>query len=48
MGLLKPPASLPFNITRMGYIVFTSSDLDKTRFFYESGLGLRLPFKMKK
>ena len=45
MGLLKPPASLPFNITRMGYMVLTSSDLDKTRFFYESGLGLEVTFQ---
>ena len=45
MGLLKPPASLPFNITRMGYVVLTSSDLDKTRFFYESGLGLEVMFQ---
>ena len=45
MGLLKPPASVPFNITRMGYVVLTSSDLDKTRFFYESGLGLEVMFQ---
>ena len=45
MGLLKPPLDLPFNITRMGYVVLTSSDFEKTRFFYESGLGLEVTFQ---
>jgi catechol 2,3-dioxygenase len=45
MGLLKPPLALPFNITRMGYVVLTSSDFEKTRFFYESGLGLEVTFQ---
>ncbi len=44
MGLLKPPLALPFNITRMGYVVLTSTNFEKTRFFYESGLGLEVTF----
>jgi hypothetical protein len=33
MGLLKPPLALPFNITRMGYVVLTSTNLKKQGFF---------------
>ncbi|MEX0285592.1 MAG: VOC family protein [Paracoccaceae bacterium] len=42
MSLLQPNLSIPFNITRLSHVVLTSRDLDKTRFFYESGLGLEV------
>jgi catechol 2,3-dioxygenase len=45
MGLLIPNADMPFNITRMSHVVLTSRDLDATRFFYESGLGLEVTFQ---
>ena len=42
MGLLKPNDAIPFNITRLSHVVLTSRDLDKTRYFYETGLGLEV------
>ena len=42
MSLLAPNADIPFNITRLSHVVLTSRDLDKTRFFYETGLGLEV------
>jgi len=42
MALLAPNDSVPFNITRLSHIVLTSRDLDKTRCFYETGLGLEV------
>lgn len=44
MALLDPNMSVPFNITRLSHVVQTSKDLDATRFFYESGLGLEVTF----
>ena len=42
MSLLEPNLSPPFNITRLSHIVLTSRDLDKTRYFYETGLGFEV------
>lgn len=42
MSLLEPNLSVPFNITRLSHVVLTSQDLDKTRYFYETGLGLEV------
>ena len=42
MSILQPNLEVPFNITRLSHVVLTSADLDKTRFFYESGLGLEV------
>ncbi len=42
MALLKTNNSAPFNITRLSHVVLTSKNLDKTRFFYETGLGLEV------
>ena len=42
MSLLEPNLDLPFNITRLSHMVLTSRDLDKTRYFYETGLGLEV------
>ena len=42
MSILLPNLEIPFNITRLSHVVLTSSDLDKTRFFHESGLGLEV------
>lgn len=44
MALLQPNLSIPFNVTRLSHVVLTSRDLDATRFFYESGLGLEVTF----
>jgi len=32
----------PFNITRLSHVVLSSRDLDATRYFYETGLGLEV------
>ncbi len=42
MSVLEPNLDVPFDITRLSHIVLTSRDLDKTRYFYESGLGLEV------
>ncbi|WP_299951178.1 3,4-dihydroxyphenylacetate 2,3-dioxygenase [uncultured Ruegeria sp.] len=42
MSILNPNTAIPFNITRLSHVVLTSKDLDKTRYFYESGLGLEV------
>ncbi|MCP4315915.1 MAG: 3,4-dihydroxyphenylacetate 2,3-dioxygenase [Hyphomicrobiales bacterium] len=39
MSVLEPNPSPPFNISRISHVVLTSRDLDKTRTFYETGLG---------
>ena len=44
MPLLTPNTDMPFNITRISHVVLTSRDLDATRYFYESGLGLEVTF----
>ena len=44
MALLTPNTQMPFNITRISHVVLTSRDLDATRYFYESGLGLEVTF----
>ena len=40
--LYQAKLDLPFNITRLSHVVLTSGDLDKTRYFYETGLGLEV------
>ena len=45
MSLLKTNISPPFNITRLSHVALTSKDLDRTRFFYETGLGLEVTFQ---
>ena len=47
MGLLKPPLALPFNITRMGYVVLTSSDFEKTRFSRSPGIPSDNPVSIR-
>ncbi len=42
MGLLQPNQDVPFNITRLSHVCLTSRDLEKTRYFYQSGLGLEV------
>ena len=42
MSILQPNPDIPFNVTRLSHVVLTSSDLDRTRFFYETGLGLEV------
>lgn len=42
MTLLTPPVQPPFNITRLSHLVLESRDLDATRYFYETGLGLEV------
>ena len=42
MSLLEPNLDIPFNITRLSHVVLTSRDLDRTRYFYETGLGLEV------
>ncbi len=42
MSLLEPNLDIPFNITRLSHVVLTSCDLDRTRYFYETGLGLEV------
>jgi len=45
MSLLQTNISPPFNITRLSHVALTSQDLDKTRFFYETGLGLEVTYQ---
>ena len=45
MSLLQTNISPPFNITRLSHVALTSKDLDRTRFFYETGLGLEVTFQ---
>ena len=42
MSILRPNVDIPFNITRLSHVVLTSADLDRTRYFYETGLGLEV------
>lgn len=42
MPVLTPNPNIPFNITRLSHVVLTSADLDRTRHFYEAGLGLEV------
>lgn len=42
MALIPVNTDVPFNITRLSHIVLTSRDLDATRYFYETGLGLEV------
>ena len=42
MPLLSPNLKIPFNVTRLSHVVLSSRDLDKTRYFYETGLGLEV------
>lgn len=42
MTLLSPPVPSPFNVTRLSHVVLESKDLDATRYFYETGLGLEV------
>ena len=42
MALLSPNLDIPFNVTRLSHVVLTSHDLDTTRYFYETGLGLEV------
>lgn len=42
MSLLTPPVRPAFNVTRLSHLVLESRDLDATRFFYETGLGLEV------
>ncbi len=42
MSLLTPNTEVPFNITRLSHVVLSSNDLDATRYFYETGLGLEV------
>jgi catechol 2,3-dioxygenase len=44
MSVLTPNRDVPYDITRISHVVLTSRDLDKTRFFYETGLGLEVTF----
>ncbi|MEM7303795.1 MAG: VOC family protein [Pseudomonadota bacterium] len=42
MSILVPNLDIPFNITRLSHVVLSSRDLEKTRYYYESGLGLEV------
>jgi len=42
MSIYTSNGSPPFNITRASHIVLTSKDLDKTRYFYETAIGLEV------
>jgi len=42
MSLQAPNADVPFDITRLSHVVLSSNDLDATRYFYETGLGLEV------
>lgn len=42
MSVLTPYPNPPFDTTRVSHVVLTSRDLDKTRYFYETGLGLEV------
>ncbi len=42
MTLLAPNINVAFNITRLSHVVLTSRDLEATRYFYETGLGLEV------
>lgn len=42
MPLLPQNWTPPFNVTRVSHVVLTSRDLDQTRYFYETGLGLEV------
>jgi catechol 2,3-dioxygenase len=42
MSIYTSNGSPPFNTTRASHIVLTSKDLDKTRYFYETAIGLEV------
>ena len=42
MPILQTNANPPFNITRLSHVVLSSTDLERTRYFYETGLGLEV------
>ena len=42
MSLLVPNLDVGFDVTRLSHVVLTSHDLDATRAFYETGLGLEV------
>lgn len=42
MSIIKTNEEPIFNITRASHIVLSSRDLDKTRYFYETGIGLEV------
>lgn len=42
MTILTPATDLPFAVTRLSHVTLTSRDLDATRYFYETGLGLEV------
>ncbi|NCF49522.1 MAG: 3,4-dihydroxyphenylacetate 2,3-dioxygenase [Bacteroidetes bacterium] len=42
MGLVPVNSDIPFNVTRLSHVVLTSRDLEATRYFYETGLGLEV------
>jgi len=42
MSLYQANLDIPFNITRVSHVILSSQDLDKTRYFYETGLGLEV------
>ena len=44
MSVLKTNFSPPFNITRLSHVNLTSKDLDATKYFYETGLGLEVTY----
>lgn len=45
MGILHVNTEVPFDITRLSHVVLTSRDLQATRYFYETGLGLEVTFQ---
>lgn len=42
MTILTPATDLSFAVTRLSHVTLTSRDLDATRYFYETGLGLEV------
>ena len=42
MPVLPVNRDVPFDITRLSHVVLTSRNLDATRYFYETGLGLEV------
>jgi catechol 2,3-dioxygenase-like lactoylglutathione lyase family enzyme len=45
MALIPVNNNVPFDITRLSHVVLTSRDLEATRDFYETGLGLEVTFQ---
>ena len=44
MSLLPVPSQAPFNVTRLSHCILECRDLEATRFFYETGLGLEVTY----